>query len=183
VILIHINLDGQITKIRISATTIILQCKGGFSMKHFIAFLILFTFPLNFLSAETSQTAKKLQPCIFNGTVDGVQVKSFEGDILHNAGPSYLTLSLKINDVYWMMDLTGVTKKPGKTKLLLILKKHDGKKFSESYSAEAEQQIFQNPKVPVQFGIFKSTFTLKDKKGKTILVNGDFVWDTSRFPR
>jgi hypothetical protein len=151
-------------------------------MKRVISFVLFVAVPFLFVSLGEAHAAKKLQPCLFNGTVDGVQVKSFEGDILHDAGPSYLTLSLKINDVYWMMDLTGVTRKPGKTLLLLILKKHDGTTFTESYSAEAEHQVFQNPKAPVQFGIFSSTFILKDQNGKTVIVKGDFVWDTSRFP-
>ncbi len=151
-------------------------------MKHVMSFMLLVAVSLLFMSTGEARAAKKLQPCLFNGTVDGVQVKSFEGEILHNAGPSYLTLSLKINDVYWMMDLTGVAKKPGKTLLLLVLKKHDGRTFTESYSAEAEQQVFQNPRAPVQFGIFGTTFILKDLNGKTIIVKGDFVWDASRFP-
>jgi hypothetical protein len=136
-----------------------------------------------FFMVSNSVNAQKKSPCLFDGTVNGVKVRSFEGQIDHSAGPAYLILSLKIGGDFWMMDLTGVNKKPGNAPFALVLKKHDGKKFSEHYSGQAAQNVIQNKKIPVQFGIFNSSFIVKDSKGKTILVKGNFLWDTSRFPK
>lgn len=129
-----------------------------------------------------SASAKKMNPCLFNGTVNGVKVKSFECSIVHGAGPSYLLLSLDFGGNLWMMDLSGVAKKTGNADFVLVAKKHDGKKFSEHYSGKVSHNVFQNPKAPVQFGIFNSSIILKDANGKSLPVKGDFVWDTSRFP-
>nr|MDO8110384.1 hypothetical protein [Candidatus Sigynarchaeota archaeon] len=122
-----------------------------------------------------------MQPCLFNGTINGTPVKSFEGEVVHDATPRYIILKLKINDDYWMMDLTGITNTPGTHTYTLVLKKHDGKTFTEHYSGETTQQVFLNRKAPHIFGFFKSTISLKDQQGKEITVQGDFLWDTSRF--
>lgn len=133
------------------------------------------------LSCPAASQAK--QPCMFNGTINNAQVKSFQCDIVHEAGPSYLLIRLNIGGNYWMMDLTGVTKKAGKTNFNVVLKKHDGKKFSESYSGQTVQVLKASPKFPNLLGFFKSNIVLKDAKGKSIVVMGDFIWDISRFPK
>ncbi len=122
------------------------------------------------------------QPCLFNGTIDGTPVKSFEGTVVHDQTPRYALLKLKIGEDFWMMDLAGLTNTPGKHTYTLVLKRHDGKAFTEHYSGETTQQVFPNPKMPTICGFFKSTIKLKDQNGKEITVQGDFLWDTSRFP-
>jgi len=123
------------------------------------------------------------QPCMFNGTVNNAKVKSFKCEIVHDGGPSYLLIQLDFNGSLWMMDLTGVTNKPGKQSMLLVLKRHDGKKFSESYSGETAQELKASGRFPNLLGFFKSTIVLKDARGKQIVVTGDFVWDISRFSK
>ena len=135
-----------------------------------------------FLMANNGFTQAK-QPCLFNGTVDNVKVKSFKCEIVHGAGPAYLLIQMDFRGSYWMMDLTGVPKSPGKANMLLVLKRHDGKKFAESYTGETTQDLKASPKFPTLLGFFKSVIPLKDAKGKRVLVTGDFVWDTSRFPK
>jgi hypothetical protein len=122
-----------------------------------------------------------MQPCLFNGTIDGIPVKSFEGEVVHDAEPRYIILKLKIDDDFWMMDLTGITNTPGTYTYTLVLKKHDGNAFVEHYSGETTQQVFLNKKMPNIFGFFKSIISVKDEGGKEIMVQGDFLWDTSRF--
>ncbi len=122
-----------------------------------------------------------MQPCLFNGLINGAPVKSFEGTVIHDEFPRYIILKLKIGDDFWMMDLTGITNTPGKHTYTLVLKKHDGTAFIEHYSCETTQQVFLNPKMPQIFGFFKSTIVVKDQKGSEIVVQGDFLWDTSRF--
>jgi len=122
-----------------------------------------------------------MQPCLFNGMINGIPVKSFEGEVVHDADPRYIILKLKIDDDYWMMDLTGITNTPGTHAYTLVLKKHDGNTFVEHYSGETTQQVFLNKKMPNIFGFFKSTIVVKDEDGKEIMVQGDFLWDTSRF--
>jgi hypothetical protein len=90
--------------------------------------------------------------------VNGTPTKSFEGTVVHDATPRYIILKLKIYD------------------------EHDGKAFTEHYSGETTQQVFPNPKIPKIFGFFKSNIVVKDQKGKEVTVQGDFLWDTSRFP-
>lgn len=135
-----------------------------------------------FFMANTGFTQAK-QPCLFNGTIDNVKVKSFKCEIVHDAGPSYLLIQMDFRGSYWMMDLTGVPKSPGRANMLLVLKRHDGKKFAESYTGETTQNLKASPKFPTLLGFFKSVIPLKDAKGKRVLVTGDFVWDTSRFPK
>ena len=142
---------------------------------------VLFILCALLLSAPAVSQAK--QPCMFNGTINNVKVKSFQCDIVHGAGPSYLLIKLDFGGSYWMMDLTGVTKKAGKANFNVVLKKHDGKKFSESYSGQTVQVPKGNPNYPNLLGFFKSNIVLKDAKGKPMVVTGDFVWDISRFPK
>ncbi len=118
---------------------------------------------------------------LFNGTVNGTPAKSFEGEVVYDEIPRYAILKLKIGNDLWMMDLTGLTDTPGLHTYTLILKKHDGKAFTEHYSGETTQKVFLNPKQPNIFGFFKSTIKVKDQKGKEITVQGDFLWDTARF--
>jgi hypothetical protein len=122
-----------------------------------------------------------MQPCLFNGSINGILVKSFEGEVVADADPRYIVLKLKIQDDFWMMDLTGITRTPGKTTFTLVLKKHDGKTFSEHYSGETTQTLFPNPKAPHIIGFFKSNIVVKDRSGKAMTVQGDFLWDTSSF--
>ncbi len=122
-----------------------------------------------------------MQPCLFNGSIDGTLVKSFEGEVVSTANPRYIVLKLKIKDDFWMMDLTGITNTPGKHTYTLVLKKHDGKTFTEHYSGTTTQEVFLNRQNPKVFGFFKSTIVVKDQKGKELKVQGDFLWDTSRF--
>ncbi|NMC04710.1 MAG: hypothetical protein GYA24_05830 [Candidatus Lokiarchaeota archaeon] len=123
------------------------------------------------------------QPALFNGTINGIPVRSFEGDVVVDATPRYLLLKLKIDDAYWMMDLTEATNTQGSQKFTIVLKKHDGNSFSEHYSGETTQQVFMNKQVPTMFGFFKATMELEDRAGKKVVVRGDFLWDTSRFPK
>jgi hypothetical protein len=123
------------------------------------------------------------QPALFNGTINGIPVKSFEGDVVVDATPKYVLLKLKIKDDYWMMDVTEATNTQGTQKFTVVLKKHDGKTFSEHYSGETTQQVIMNKQVPTMFGFFKATMELKDRAGKKMAVQGDFLWDTSRFPK
>ncbi len=148
-------------------------------MKKYFAMLML----LALAATADVADAQRKSPCLFDGTVNGVKVRSFEGSIDHRAGPSYLVLSLKINNMFWMMDLTGVTKKPGRADFTLVLKKHDGRKFSEHYSASGSHNVIQNKKVPSQFGIFNAAFSARDRGGKTVPVSGNFVWDATGFPK
>ncbi|MEX2683101.1 MAG: hypothetical protein Q6373_016040 [Candidatus Sigynarchaeota archaeon] len=123
------------------------------------------------------------QPALFNGTVNGIPVRSFEGDVVVDATPKYLLLKLRIKDDYWMMDVTEATNTQGAQKFTVVLKKHDGKTFSEHYSGETTQQVFMNKQVPTMFGFFKATMELEDRAGKKLIVQGDFLWDTSKFPK
>jgi hypothetical protein len=131
------------------------------------------------LSIKSFSQAK--QPCMFNGTINNIKVKSFKCDIVQDSGPSYLLIRMDFNGNYWMMDLSGVTKNPGKTNFNIILKKHDGKNFSESYSGQTTQDLKASQKFPNLLGFFKSSISLKDSKGKQITVAGDFIWDISKF--
>ena len=131
----------------------------------------------------TNGFAQAKQPCLFNGTINNTPVKSFKCEIVHDAGPAYLLIQMDFNKSFWMMDLTGVTNKPGKKSMLLVLKRHDGKKFAESYSGETTQDLKASAKFPSLLGFFKSTVVLKDSAGKQAVVAGDFVWDTSKFPK
>ncbi len=135
-----------------------------------------------FFIASAGFTQAK-QPCLFNGTIDNVKVKSFKCEIVHGAGPSYLLIQMNFRGSYWMMDLTGVTKNPGTSNMLLVLKRHDGKKFAESYTGKTTQNLQASPKFPTLLGFFKSAIPLKDATGKKVLVTGDFIWDTSRFTK
>jgi hypothetical protein len=146
-----------------------------------LALLFFFCLCAFFLSNTGFTQAK--QPCIFNGTINNVKVKSFKCDIVHDAGPSYLLIRLDFNGNYWMMDLSGVTKNQGKTNLNLVLKKHDGKNFSESYSGQTDQNLKASPKFPNLLGFFKSSIAMKDSNGKQISVTGDFIWDITGFPK
>jgi hypothetical protein len=152
--------------------------KGLVKIFAVLLFLSLFAFFL----LNTGFTQAK-QPCLFNGTIDNVKVKSIKCDIVRDAGPSYLLIRLDFKGSYWMMDLTGVTKNPGKRNFNIVLKKHDGKKFSESYSGQTVQDLKASRKFPNLLGFFKSTIVLKDARGKQMNVAGDFVWDISRFPK
>ncbi len=121
-------------------------------IKRVPVFLFFISVCIFFLSNNGLTKAK--QPCMFNGTINYVKVKSFKCSIIHNAGPSYLLLELDFNGNLWMMDLSGVTKNPGKTNFNLVLKKHDGKKFSESYSGKTEQNLKASQKFPNLLGFF-----------------------------
>jgi hypothetical protein len=154
------------------------MAKGLFKIFAVLSFV---TASLFFMANNGFTQAK--QPCLFNGTVDNVKVKSIKCEIVHNAGPAYLLIQMDFKGSFWMMDLTGVTKNPGKANMLLVLKRHDGKKFAESYTGETTQNLQASPKFPTLLGFFKSTIQLKDAGGKKVLVTGDFVWDISRFPK
>ncbi|MBP7739034.1 MAG: hypothetical protein KA369_23890 [Spirochaetes bacterium] len=154
------------------------MAKGLFKIFAFLSFVAVSLF----LMANNGFSQAK-QPCLFNGTVDNVKVKSIKCEIVHNAGPAYLLIQMDFKGSFWMMDLTGVTRSPGKANMLLVLKRHDGKKFAESYTGETTQNLKASPKFPTLLGFFKSAIPLKDAKGKRVLVTGDFVWDTSRFPK
>ncbi len=121
------------------------------------------------------------QPALFNGVVEGTPVRSFEGEVLHDATPPYMIMKLKINDDYWMMDLTPMTNTPGVHEYTLVLKKHDGTSFTEHYSGTTTQKVFLNQKMPNVFGFFKANIMLKERSGKEILVQGDFLWDTKSY--
>ncbi len=121
------------------------------------------------------------QPCLFNGVIDGNPVKSFEGEVVHDATPPYCIMKLKIKDDYWMMDLTPMTNTPGVHDYTLVLKKHDGKIFTEHYSGTTTQKVPPNVKAPNICGFFKSSIKVKERSGKEILVQGDFLWDSKRY--
>lgn len=87
------------------------------------------------------------------------------------------------NGSRWMMDLTGVPKSPGKKKLLLVFKRHDGRKFAEQYFDETVQDLKASAKFPNLPDFFKSTIALKDAAGKEAVVTGDCVWDITQFQK
>lgn len=147
----------------------------------FFAVLCILALSAFFLFTDGFTQAK--QPCMFNGTVNNTKVKSFKCEIVRDAGPPYLLIQLDFSGSLWMMDLTGVTGKPGKRSMLLVLKRHDGRKFAESYSGETVQDLKASAKFPSLLGFFKSTIMLKDAGGKQAIVAGDFIWDISRFPK
>lgn len=149
-----------------------------FSSAFILSFILFF-----FFTGTSPGAPQAKQPCMFNGTINNVKVKSFQCDIVHGAGPSYLLVRLDFGGNYWMMDLTGVTKKAGKTDFAVVLKKHDGKKFSESYSGNTVQILKASPKFPNLLGFFNSSIALKDSRGRQMPVTGDFIWDISRFPK
>jgi hypothetical protein len=108
------------------------------------------------LAAAVAPVSQEKPPCLFNGAINDVKVKSFEGRIAHGSGPSDLFLIIDYSGSLWMMYLTGVTNVPGSTRMKLVMKRHDGETSVEHFAGSGLQNMFNNPKDPRIFGFIEA---------------------------
>ncbi|MCP4132456.1 MAG: GyrI-like domain-containing protein [bacterium] len=119
--------------------------------------------------------------CSINVKINGSKARAINCEIAQAGTSPYILATVKTRGINWMIDLSGITRKGGKAAVSISVMKYRGRKMVGSYRARETVNVTETAGSGNNLAIVHS-FTLKNRKGKTVSISGKFAWSKDAFP-
>lgn len=141
----------------------------------FVMILLVFGTGDALLHARGKNTA------VLNGSINGKKARFLSGEVTMAGSSPYLLVSLLHQGDHWMLDIKGVTSRPGKSRFSFYAMERKNRKLVASYNGAADLMVQKVRKKPQWLGS-KVNLVLKSRSGKKVRLSGVLYWNRSALP-